>query len=115
MRCCARWRRRPGSRAPRRGARGAPPGRRAPSRPAGLDRAASILAERRDEVLRTLAQEAGKPVAAAGVEVDRAVQTLTFSAVEARRLGGEVIGMDAHPAGAGKLGLVLRLPIGIVG
>jgi acyl-CoA reductase-like NAD-dependent aldehyde dehydrogenase len=87
----------------------------AAERAAVLDRAAALLAERRDEIMRTLAQEAGKPIAAAGIEVDRAVQTLTFSAVEARRLGGEVIGMDAHPAGAGKLGLVLRLPIGIVG
>src|SRR5919199_3905828 len=80
-----------------------------------LDAAAALLAERRDRFARTLAEEAGKPITTAGVEVDRAVQTLTFSAVEARRLGGEVIGMDAHPAGAGKLGLVLRMPIGIVG
>jgi len=43
------------------------------------------------------------------------VQTILFSAVEARSLGGEVIGMDAHPAGVGHAGLVMRLPIGVVG
>ncbi len=80
-----------------------------------LERAAALLAERREEATRTLAREAGKPLAAAGVEVDRAVQTLTFSALEARNLGGEVIGVDAHPAGAGHLGMVVRVPIGVVG
>jgi acyl-CoA reductase-like NAD-dependent aldehyde dehydrogenase len=80
-----------------------------------LDRAAALLAERRDDFARTIAMEAGKPITSAGVEVDRAVQTLTFSAVEARTLAGETVPMDAHPAGAGKLGVVLRLPIGVVG
>jgi acyl-CoA reductase-like NAD-dependent aldehyde dehydrogenase len=80
-----------------------------------LDAAAALLRERRDEFARTIALEAGKPIATATVEADRAVQTLTFSAVEARRLGGELVGMDAHPAGEGKLGMVLRVPIGVVG
>jgi acyl-CoA reductase-like NAD-dependent aldehyde dehydrogenase len=80
-----------------------------------LDAAAALLRERRDEFARTIALEAGKPIATATVEADRAVQTLTFSAVEARRLGGELAGMDAHPAGEGKLGMVLRVPIGVVG
>jgi acyl-CoA reductase-like NAD-dependent aldehyde dehydrogenase len=38
-----------------------------------------------------------------------------MAAVEARKLAGEVIPMDASPAGAGKLAFTLRLPIGIVG
>ena len=80
-----------------------------------LDGVAALLAERRDEFARTIAQEAGKPIATAGIEVDRAVQTITFSALEARRLTGETVPMDAHPAGEGKAGLILRVPIGIVG
>ncbi|HEV8155027.1 MAG TPA: aldehyde dehydrogenase family protein, partial [Gaiellales bacterium] len=80
-----------------------------------LDGVAALLAERREEFARTIAQEAGKPIATAGIEVDRAVQTITFSALEARRLTGETVPMDAHPAGEGKAGLILRLPIGIVG
>ena len=84
-------------------------------RAAILDRLAVIVRDRRDELARTIAQEAGKPLATAQAEADRAVQTILFSAVEARSLGGEVIGMDAHPAGGGHAGLVMRLPIGVVG
>jgi acyl-CoA reductase-like NAD-dependent aldehyde dehydrogenase len=83
-------------------------------RAAILDRVAELLRERREEFARTIALEAGKPITTAGIEVDRAVQTITFSALEARRLTGETVPMDAHPAGEGKAGLILRLPIGIV-
>jgi acyl-CoA reductase-like NAD-dependent aldehyde dehydrogenase len=83
-------------------------------RAAILDRVAELLRERRDEFARTIAMEAGKPITTAGIEVDRAVQTITFSALEARRLTGETVPMDAHPAGEGKLGVILRVPIGIV-
>src|SRR6266540_2634207 len=57
-------------------------------RAAILDRAAAIMRDRRQELARTLALEAGKPITQALVEVDRAVQTVTFSAVEARTLAG---------------------------
>ncbi len=83
-------------------------------RAAILDRVAELIAERREEFARTIAQEAGKPITTALVEVDRAVQTITFSALECRRLAGEMVPMDAHPAGENKLGVVLRVPIGIV-
>src|SRR6478735_7208239 len=84
-------------------------------RAAVLDRVAGLLRERREELARTISQEAGKPITTAGIEVDRAVQTITFSALEARRLTGETVPMDAHPAGEGKAGLILRVPIGIIG
>jgi acyl-CoA reductase-like NAD-dependent aldehyde dehydrogenase len=64
-------------------------------RAAVLDRVAGLLRERRDELARTISQEAGKPIATAQVEAERAVQTIIFSAHEARGLGGELIGMDA--------------------
>ena len=80
-----------------------------------LDRVAALLRERRDELARTISQEAGKPIATAQVEADRAVQTIIFSAHEARGLGGELIGMDAHPAGVNHAGMVVRRPIGVVG
>ena len=83
-------------------------------RAAVLDGVAELLRERRDEFARTIAEEAGKPLTTAGMEVDRAVQTMTFSALEARRLTGEMVPMDAHPAGEGHAGLILRVPIGIV-
>jgi acyl-CoA reductase-like NAD-dependent aldehyde dehydrogenase len=84
-------------------------------RAAILDRTAKLLEERHDEAARIISSEAGKPMKAARVEAQRAVSTFTFAAVEARKLAGEVVPMDASPAGAGKLALTLRLPIGIVG
>ena len=52
---------------------------------------------------------------AAQVEVARATSTFTMAAVEARTLAGEVVPMDASPAGTGKVALTLRVPIGVVG
>jgi acyl-CoA reductase-like NAD-dependent aldehyde dehydrogenase len=80
-----------------------------------LDAVARLLEERHDEAARTISAEAGKPMKAARVEAQRAVSTFTFAAVEARRLAGEVVPMDASPAGAGKLAFTLRRPIGLVG
>jgi acyl-CoA reductase-like NAD-dependent aldehyde dehydrogenase len=80
-----------------------------------LDGVANLLRERHDEVTRTICAEAGKPLKAARVEAERAVSTFTMAAVEARRLAGEVVPMDASPAGVGKLAYTLRVPIGVVG
>jgi len=73
------------------------------------------LARRQDEVARQISDEAGKPMKAARVEAKRAMSTYTFAAVEARKLAGEMVPMDAAQAGEGKLGFTLRRPIGIVG
>jgi acyl-CoA reductase-like NAD-dependent aldehyde dehydrogenase len=80
-----------------------------------LDATARLLDERCEEAAQTISAEAGKPLKAARVEAQRAVSTYTFAAVEARKLAGEMVPMDASPAGAGKLAFTLRLPIGIVG
>ncbi len=79
-----------------------------------LDRAAATIKERREKFARMLALEAGKPLKQALVEVDRCVQTLTFSAVEARTLTGRGVPMDAHPSGTGHRGFTIRVPIGVV-
>jgi acyl-CoA reductase-like NAD-dependent aldehyde dehydrogenase len=80
-----------------------------------LDRVSQLLEERVEEAARTISAEAGKPLKTARVEAQRAASTYTFAALEARRLAGEVVPMDASPAGEGKLALTLRLPIGIIG
>jgi acyl-CoA reductase-like NAD-dependent aldehyde dehydrogenase len=73
------------------------------------------IARRHDELARQISDEAGKPLKTAKVEASRAMSTYTFAAVEARKLAGEMIPMDAAQAGEGKLGFTLRRPIGIVG
>src|SRR5688500_16569405 len=84
-------------------------------RAAVLDRAAHIVRDREDELAATIAAEAGKPIKTARVEAQRTVGTLTFSSVEARKLTGEMVPMEAGAAGEGKLGYVLRVPYGVVG
>jgi acyl-CoA reductase-like NAD-dependent aldehyde dehydrogenase len=84
-------------------------------RAAILDRAAELVAEREDDLTMTIAAEAGKPVKTARVEAQRCVGTLKFSAVAARTLTGHTVPMEAGDAGEGKLGIVIRVPYGVVG
>src|SRR5262245_1445961 len=88
-----------------------PPAERA----AVLERAARLIADRAEPLARTIAAEAGKPIRQARGEAARAVDTLTFAAVAARRLAGEVVPMEASTAGVGKLALTLREPVGVIG
>jgi acyl-CoA reductase-like NAD-dependent aldehyde dehydrogenase len=80
-----------------------------------LVKVAGGLGRRHDEVARQISDEAGKPMKAARVEAKRAMSTYTFAAVEARKLAGEMVPMDASQAGEGKLAFTLRVPRGIVG
>jgi acyl-CoA reductase-like NAD-dependent aldehyde dehydrogenase len=80
-----------------------------------LDRAAVLLQERQEQFARIIASEAAKPVKTARVEAARAVDTFRFSAAVARTLTGETVPLDASSVGVGKLGFVLRVPVGVVG
>ncbi len=80
-----------------------------------LVRVAGLLGRRHEEAARTICAEAGKPLKTARVEASRGMSTYTFAAVEARKLAGEVVPMDASQAGEGKLAFTLRVPRGVVG
>ena len=80
-----------------------------------LERAAVLLTERNEEFGQSISAESAKPITTARIEASRAVDTLRFSAVQARTLVGEMVAMDATPAGVGKLGYVKRVPIGVIG
>src|SRR5512133_4288088 len=84
-------------------------------RAAILDRVAGLLRERHEDLARTICAEAGKPIKTARVEASRAASTYTFAAVEARKLAGDVVPMDASEAGEGKVAFTLRRPIGVIG
>ena len=84
-------------------------------RAAVLDRAAELVGERVEDLALTISAEAGKPIKTATVEAQRCVDTLTFAAVEARKLTGGTVPMEASASGAGKLGVMLRVPYGVVG
>jgi acyl-CoA reductase-like NAD-dependent aldehyde dehydrogenase len=83
-------------------------------RAAILRQAHGKVQERADALAQALAGESGKPIREARAEVSRAAQTLLFSSEEAHRLCGEVVPMDAAPAGRGRWGMTLREPLGVI-
>lgn len=84
-------------------------------RAATLDRAAVAIAEDLEALARTIAEESAKPIRIARGEARRAVETFRFAAAAARTLTGETVPLDASPPGDGKLGFVLRIPVGVIG
>ena len=79
-----------------------------------LMKTADLLRERSEEFAKTLVYEVGKTIREARTEVQRAIQTLIFSAEEAKRIEGSTFLPDAHPNGKGKVGFYIRVPVGIV-
>ena len=79
-----------------------------------LRKAADLLEERREDIARTITMEEGKVISEARTEVGRAVQTISLSGEEAKRLYGESIPLDAAPGWTGQLGFTIRVPCGVV-
>jgi len=77
-----------------------------------LRKMAQVIAERREEMARTLAQEAGKPIKTARAEVDRAAFTFEVAAEEAVRIYGEYLPLDLQEFAQGRWGMVRRFPLG---
>ncbi len=79
-----------------------------------IKKAADLIAERSEEHARILSLEEGKTLTEARGEVGRAVQTLTMSAEEAKRIHGETIPLDAAPGTGRAFGFTIRVPCGVV-
>lgn len=79
-----------------------------------LMRAVEIMEERKEDLARTITLEEGKVIAESRAEVDRAIQTMTFSAEEAKRLFGEVVPLDGASHWSGQFGFTIRVPCGVV-
>jgi acyl-CoA reductase-like NAD-dependent aldehyde dehydrogenase len=79
-----------------------------------LERAAGLLQEQLEDFAQLQCAEAGKPIRDARKEVSRCVETLRFSAVEARKLGGEVLPAAASAFGQDRVMFTVRVPIGVV-
>ncbi len=81
-----------------------------------LEGIAARIATRREDLARTIALEAGKPIKTARAEVDRAVFTFQVAAEEAKRIYGEIVPLDWLPGNEGRVAQVRRVPLGpIVG
>ncbi|WP_376791004.1 aldehyde dehydrogenase family protein, partial [Thermoflexus sp.] len=77
-----------------------------------LERISAGIAARREELARTIALEAGKPIRTARVEVDRAIFTFKVAAEEAKRIYGEIVPLDWMPGTEGRTGYIRRVPLG---
>jgi glyceraldehyde-3-phosphate dehydrogenase (NADP+) len=79
-----------------------------------LMRAVALLNERKQGFGETITREEGKVLSEGLLEVDRCIQTMTWSAEEAKRLFGETIPLDAAPDNEMKFGFTVRVPVGVV-
>jgi len=81
-------------------------------RAAILHAISETIRARQEELARSIAQEAGKPIKQARAEVQRSIFTFAYAAEEAGRLPGELLNLDATAIGENRQGLVRRFPIG---
>lgn len=79
-----------------------------------LFKTSRLLDERKEKISRTLAEEAGKPIRDAGIEVSRAIQTFINSAEEAKRIHGEVVPVEASKGSENRVAFTIRVPVGPV-
>jgi acyl-CoA reductase-like NAD-dependent aldehyde dehydrogenase len=79
-----------------------------------LEGMAAGVKSRRDEFVRTIVAEGGKPLTYSRGEMARGVTTLTLAAEEVSRIGGEVLPLDLIQAATGRWGITRRFPVGPV-
>ncbi|GAA5019869.1 aldehyde dehydrogenase family protein [Actinopolymorpha pittospori] len=84
------------------------------ARAEALRRAAGLVAERAESFAQLITAEVGKPITAARGEVARAVETLRWSAEEAKRLPGERVPLDAVASGEGTFAFTQPVAKGVV-
>ena len=83
-------------------------------RAAILHKAMEIMTERRDHLAFQIANEGGKPLIDARVEVDRAINGMELCIHEIGSLRGTEIPMGLTPASDGRIAWTTREPIGVV-
>ena len=79
-----------------------------------LKKTADIMESRYEELAKTIATEGSKTINEARKEVGRAINTITISAEEARRIDGETIPFDSAEGSENRVGYYYRFPIGII-
>jgi acyl-CoA reductase-like NAD-dependent aldehyde dehydrogenase len=84
-------------------------------RAAMLRRAQVALLNRSDEIAISITRETGKVIRETREEVRRAAETIGLCAEEAIRIEGSHVPLDGSAASAGKVAVMLRFPVGVVG
>ena len=80
-----------------------------------LQKTSELIDQKKDEVAKIIAEEAGKPMKYSRGEVARSIQTFKFASEEAKSIHGETVPMDAAVGGEKRIGFCLRFPVGIIG
>ena len=75
---------------------------------------AAKLRESKEDMVRTITDEVGKPITYARVEVERCIETLTLCAETMRTMNGETINTDAFASGKKTMAFFRRDPAGVV-
>ena len=81
-------------------------------RAAILEAVSTALVARREELAKTIALEAGKPIRTSRLEVDRAAFTFKVASEEAKRIPGEILSLDWLPGTEHREAHVRRVPLG---
>jgi acyl-CoA reductase-like NAD-dependent aldehyde dehydrogenase len=79
-----------------------------------LQKTADLIAQHGEQLAALITAEGGLPITDATAEVARAVQTVTVSAEEGKRLVGEMVPIEAAPGQANRVALTIRVPRGVV-
>jgi len=80
-----------------------------------LMKAAEIIVDNHEEFTITICSEGSKTIREARKEVNRAINTISISAEEARRIIGETLPFDSVPGSENRVGYYYRFPIGVIG
>ncbi|PIE69560.1 MAG: aldehyde dehydrogenase [Deltaproteobacteria bacterium] len=80
-----------------------------------LEKTATQLLGRQEEIAEVLCKEVGKAWKFSVNEVQRSAETFQFAAEEAKRLHGETVSVDASKFGANRFGYFIREPLGVIG
>ncbi len=84
-------------------------------RAALLRRAGARLGERIEAIAAVMSRETGKAIADSRAELKRSRETIELAAEEAIRIEGEHVPLDGSAMGAGKIAMLLRFPVGVIG
>jgi len=80
-----------------------------------LKKTADIIQNKKEDYAKMISSEGSKTIREARKEVDRAINTLTISSEESRRINGETLPFDSVPGSENREGYYYRFPIGIIG
>ncbi|MEM2967591.1 MAG: aldehyde dehydrogenase family protein [Candidatus Caldarchaeum sp.] len=80
-----------------------------------MNEASRIIKQHAEEFAKVITYEMGRPIADSPGEVNALVERLRLSMEDARMISGEYIPGDWSPDTVGKIAIVLREPVGVVG